>query len=105
MGKLLSKIFGNKEMRILMLGLDAAGKTSILYLSPLLRDYRFASGEPCRLSFAFLRAGLCRESGRYDPEQLTVACVPETVLLMVQPVNGERLHSASEGCRPVRCDL
>lgn len=29
MGKLLSKIFGNKEMRILMLGLDAAGKTSI----------------------------------------------------------------------------
>ena len=32
MGKLLSKIFGNKEMRILMLGLDAAGKTSILSL-------------------------------------------------------------------------
>jgi GTPase SAR1 family protein len=28
MGKILSKIFGNKEMRILMLGLDAAGKTS-----------------------------------------------------------------------------
>ena len=26
--KALSKIFGNKEMRILMLGLDAAGKTS-----------------------------------------------------------------------------
>jgi len=33
MGKLLSKIFGNKEMRILMLGLDAAGKTSILICS------------------------------------------------------------------------
>lgn len=33
MGKLLSKIFGNKEMRILMLGLDAAGKTSILPVS------------------------------------------------------------------------
>ncbi len=32
MGKLLSKIFGNKEMRILMLGLDAAGKTSIFFL-------------------------------------------------------------------------
>jgi ADP-ribosylation factor protein 6 len=31
MGKMLSKIFGKKEMRILMLGLDAAGKTSILY--------------------------------------------------------------------------
>jgi hypothetical protein len=26
--KLMSKIFGSKEMRILMLGLDAAGKTS-----------------------------------------------------------------------------
>uniref|UniRef100_A0AC35U4I1 ADP-ribosylation factor 6 n=1 Tax=Rhabditophanes sp. KR3021 TaxID=114890 RepID=A0AC35U4I1_9BILA len=31
MGKKLSKIFGKKEMRILMLGLDAAGKTTILY--------------------------------------------------------------------------
>ena len=30
MGKTLSKIFGKKEMRILMLGLDAAGKTSKL---------------------------------------------------------------------------
>ncbi|WP_411025175.1 ADP-ribosylation factor-like protein, partial [Salmonella sp. s54836] len=27
----LKKIFGKKEMRILMLGLDAAGKTTILY--------------------------------------------------------------------------
>ena len=33
MGKLLSKIFGNKEMRILMLGLDAAGKTSIFFIN------------------------------------------------------------------------
>lgn len=31
MGKILSKLFGKKELRILMLGLDAAGKTSILY--------------------------------------------------------------------------
>ncbi|KAK2747997.1 ADP-ribosylation factor, Arf Arf6 [Myotisia sp. PD_48] len=29
--KLMAKIFGSKEMRILMLGLDAAGKTTILY--------------------------------------------------------------------------
>lgn len=32
----LGKLFGNKEMRILMLGLDAAGKTSTLYLHILL---------------------------------------------------------------------
>ena len=30
MGKTLAKLFGKKDMRILMLGLDAAGKTSIL---------------------------------------------------------------------------
>jgi small GTP-binding protein len=29
--KLFDKWFGKKEMRILMLGLDAAGKTTILY--------------------------------------------------------------------------
>jgi ADP-ribosylation factor protein 6 len=28
MSKIMGKVFGNKEMRILMLGLDAAGKTS-----------------------------------------------------------------------------
>jgi hypothetical protein len=32
LGKALNKLFGNKEMRVLMLGLDAAGKTSILLL-------------------------------------------------------------------------
>ena len=34
MGSILSvfqKLFGKKEMRILMVGLDAAGKTTILY--------------------------------------------------------------------------
>jgi ADP-ribosylation factor protein 6 len=30
MGAILKKLFGNKEMRILMLGLDSAGKTSEL---------------------------------------------------------------------------
>ena len=30
-GKLFSKLFAKKEMRILMVGLDAAGKTTILY--------------------------------------------------------------------------
>ncbi|KAF1823898.1 ARF/SAR superfamily [Dissoconium aciculare CBS 342.82] len=29
--KMMNKIFGSKEMRLLMLGLDAAGKTTILY--------------------------------------------------------------------------
>ena len=37
--KVMGKIFGTKEMRILMLGLDAAGKTS---------KYRCARREPER---------------------------------------------------------
>ncbi|OXV08465.1 hypothetical protein Egran_03772 [Elaphomyces granulatus] len=36
--KLMSRIFGSKEMRILMLGLDAAGKTTILYKLKLNQD-------------------------------------------------------------------
>jgi len=28
---LLDRLFGSKEMRVVMLGLDAAGKTTILY--------------------------------------------------------------------------
>ncbi|OLL23187.1 ADP-ribosylation factor 6 [Neolecta irregularis DAH-3] len=31
MSRLMAKVFGSKEMRVLMLGLDAAGKTTILY--------------------------------------------------------------------------
>lgn len=31
LGSLFKSLFGKKEMRILMVGLDAAGKTTILY--------------------------------------------------------------------------
>jgi ADP-ribosylation factor protein 6 len=30
--KMMAKVFGSKEMRLLMLGLDAAGKTSECFL-------------------------------------------------------------------------
>ncbi|EAT81941.2 hypothetical protein SNOG_10547 [Parastagonospora nodorum SN15] len=36
--KMMNKIFGSKEMRLLMLGLDAAGKTTILYKLKLDQD-------------------------------------------------------------------
>ncbi|KAM0794398.1 ADP-ribosylation factor 6 [Usnea florida] len=36
--KIMSKIFGSREMRLLMLGLDAAGKTTILYKLKLNSD-------------------------------------------------------------------
>jgi ADP-ribosylation factor 6 len=35
---LFSKLLGSKEVRILMLGLDAAGKTTILYKLKIQRD-------------------------------------------------------------------
>ena len=41
MGKAFAKLFGKKDMRILMLGLDAAGKTSILPLACSVHVYMY----------------------------------------------------------------
>jgi hypothetical protein len=49
MGNVLKKLFGSKEMRILMLGLDAAGKTSTFAVFAL----------TCVLSRTGARLGVC----------------------------------------------
>ncbi|RKU49580.1 ADP-ribosylation factor, Arf Arf6 [Coniochaeta pulveracea] len=38
LSKMMDRIFGSREMRVLMLGLDAAGKTTILYKLRLNKD-------------------------------------------------------------------
>ena len=65
MGKAFAKLFGKKDMRILMLGLDAAGKTSILPLACSVHVYSVSlvksSGQECiRLFRAFnFRCSAC----------------------------------------------
>lgn len=55
--KLFDKLWGKKEMRILMVGLDAAGKTTILYklklgeivtTIPTIGEFRMRPRPPCR---------------------------------------------------------
>jgi len=55
--KLFSRLFAKKEMRILMVGLDAAGKTTILYklkLGEIVTTIpTIGEQPPTRLAFAF----------------------------------------------------
>lgn len=47
LSKALGRLFGSKEMRLLMLGLDAAGKTSMLsFPAPLSLSQLTASSKP-----------------------------------------------------------
>jgi GTPase SAR1 family protein len=54
-GRLWERMFGKKEMRILMVGLDAAGKTTILYKLKLGEVVTTIPtiGEPTRLGRAW----------------------------------------------------
>ena len=62
MGKALAKLFGKKDMRILMLGLDAAGKTSILKICVLCVCVGGVNFEKCVISISHFHKsyGFCR---------------------------------------------
>jgi GTPase SAR1 family protein len=49
MKKAFDKMFGTKEMRVVMLGLDAAGKTTILYK---VRSIHWSPYDPARVVLA-----------------------------------------------------
>lgn len=53
--RLFSSLFGNKEARILVLGLDNAGKTTILCMFLTILQFRF---QPCP-NFQFYDLGIC----------------------------------------------
>ncbi len=59
MGKMLSKIFGKKDMRILMLGLDAAGKTSILSIYNIYNAFGLSTHMMLSIHVAYLRVHTC----------------------------------------------
>merc|ERR1711916_56239 len=77
--KALSKMFGKKEMRILMVGLDAAGKTTILYKLKLGEivttiPYWVQCGD-CRVQEHFVHCVGRRRTGQ-DPSSVA-ALLPE----------------------------